>query len=65
MTKEEYNNIPVEYCKQCLHLGIVIEQSEVFCKHCNSTQTETAQIEDWKKLYEAKYGEKYISERDN
>ncbi len=64
MTKEDYNNMPVHYCKQCLHLGILVEGSEVFCKHCNSTQIEDAHIEDWEKLYELKYGEKYIDGTD-
>ena len=64
MNKEEYNNIPVYYCKHCLSLGIVEDHSEVYCTHCNGTQIEERSFEDWQQLYKLKYGKPYITKKD-
>lgn len=62
-TKDVYNSIPVYYCKQCLSLRIKdvpgIKDTE-FCDSCNSTNVETTDIETWEKLYEARYGHRYL-----
>lgn len=58
----DYNAIPVFYCKKCLSLVIVIE-SELdmdFCKNCGSTDIGQATLEEYDKLYEERFGEKYF-----
>ena len=59
----EYNDIPVLYCKHCLSLRIrnisFIEDSD-YCDQCGSTEVGKSSIEDWETLYEEKYGHKYL-----
>lgn len=61
LTKEDYNSIPVLYCRRCLSLLIVAdEEYGDYCKNCGSTDIGSAQIEEWEKLYneskETNYG---------
>ena len=63
MTKEDYNDIPVFYCKNCLSLAVVsIESYENvdFCKECGSTNIDRISIREWEKLYYKKYGHRYV-----
>lgn len=57
--KEEYNSIPVFYCKKCLSLKIMnlvgIEDFD-YCDDCGSTDIEQTDIETWRGLYKGKYG---------
>lgn len=59
MSKTEYNQEPVFYCKDCLSLKIRdvehIDSSE-YCDDCGSTDIGTASIEEWDAMYVAKYG---------
>lgn len=59
MMQEEFNEIPVYYCRKCLSLKIRdvehIEDSE-YCDECGSTDIEQANIEDWDAMYVARYG---------
>lgn len=61
--KDEYNKIPINYCKDCLSPKIMfvegLENSE-YCDDCNSTNVATATIEEWDKLYLAKYKHHYL-----
>lgn len=61
--KEDYNNIPVYYCKQCLSLNILnipgTENSD-FCNNCNSTDIGITDIDTWESLYYDKYKCKYL-----
>ena len=52
LTKEDYNDIPVFYCRKCLSLCI-LEDSEYgdYCQECGSTDIGQIQIEEWEKLY--------------
>lgn len=63
MMKEEYNNEPVFYCKQCLSLKIRdvehIDSSE-YCDDCGSTNIDTASIEDWEVMYKERYGHHFL-----
>ena len=36
-TKEEYNSLPVFYCKECLSLNIKTVAGTEFCDDCSST----------------------------
>ena len=57
-----YNNEPVFYCAECLSLRIrPYNDNTNYCDDCGSTDILTAPIEVWEKLYEAKYGKKYIN----
>lgn len=63
--QEEYNNIPVLYCKHCLSLKIRniprIEDSD-YCDECGSTNIESCSIEEWENLYKNRYGHAYLEE---
>lgn len=51
LNKEEYNNEPVIYCKQCLSLNIKsIDDSIDYCDDCCCTDTASTNIFEWKLL---------------
>lgn len=57
--KEQYNNIPVHYCKSCLSLKVktvVVDSDLDFCDECGSTDIGQAHIEEWRKLHKERYG---------
>lgn len=58
---DEYNNIPVIYCADCLSLRILSTGEMDYCEKCGSTNTKEANIFDWEKIYEAKYKTKYLN----
>lgn len=59
----DYNSEPVFYCKNCLSLKVRditnVEDSD-YCDECGSTDIGKSSIEEWEKLYENKYGHKYL-----
>jgi hypothetical protein len=59
MTKEEYNQIPVFYCRKCLSLKIRdvehIDNSE-YCDDCGSTDIAQASVDEWEAMYVERYG---------
>lgn len=60
----EYDSIPVYYCTQCLSLRILGVQGSKdmnFCDECNSTNIAQANIFEWEKLYQQKYGYKFLN----
>lgn len=61
--KEEYNNEPVYYCKQCLSLRILgipgIEDLD-FCDDCGSTNIGTTDIHTWEDLYKQRFNINYL-----
>lgn len=60
LTKEDYNAIPVVYCKQCLSLKVMIlDESTDYCDDCGCTNTESTDIESWRKMWEEKYGKPF------
>lgn len=62
--KEEYNNIPVYYCKECLSLRVmrVVGMEEAcYCDDCGCTVIEQTSIEEWKQLYRKKHGFTYLN----
>lgn len=57
LTIEDYNSIPVYFCKNCLSLKIrVLGEYSEYCDDCGSTDIETTDIESWRKMYKDKYG---------
>ena len=51
MTKEEFNNEPVLYCKNCLSLRIMSDELiGDYCPDCGSTDIEECHIEEWLEL---------------
>lgn len=61
-TIEDYNNEPVYYCKHCLSLKVKIVGGYDFCDECGGTDINTAHIDDWDRLYEERYGHKFLEE---
>ena len=61
--KEEYNNIPVVYCKHCLSLAIRNSDGIDYCDKCGGTETGEAHIHEWEKMYGQKYGGNYLTEK--
>jgi hypothetical protein len=57
---DEYNDIPVLFCKKCLSLLI---KSDMFigdyCAECGGTDIGETHIEDWEILYLRKYNKKF------
>lgn len=62
--KQDFNSVPVTYCTTCLSLKVkevVVEQKKVdCCMECGNTPSAEAHIEEWEKLYEERYGEKFV-----
>lgn len=61
--KEQYNDEPVFYCKNCLSLKVrtVVVGSDLdFCDECGSTDIGQAHIEEWRRLYKERYGFDYL-----
>ena len=57
LTTEDYNSVPVYFCKNCLSLKIrVLGEYSEYCDECGSTNIETTDIESWRKMYRDKYG---------
>ena len=55
--KEDYNAIPVVYCKNCLSLKIMVLNDNVdYCDECGCTDTDSTAIESGREKYETKYG---------
>ena len=58
--KEEYNDIPVLYCKRCLSL-LIMEDEYIgdYCPKCGSTDIGETHIEEWEKLYKKMYNKNF------
>lgn len=61
----EYNDIPVIYCSECLSLKISTVDGIDYCEQCGSTDMKEANIFDWEKIYEDRYSEKYLNIKEN
>lgn len=62
----EYDAEPVIYCAKCYSLGIVHDDvtDTDCCVDCGSTDTASTTIDRWERLYENRYGHKFL-ERSN
>ena len=64
----EYNDIPVHYCKDCLSLKIktvVMGLDLDYCDDCGCTDTIQSNIEEWRSLYRKRYGFDFITKELN
>lgn len=62
---EEYNDIPVLYCKRCLSLKIKAVASmkdSDYCDECGSTDIDSCHIEEWESIYKNKHGHTFLEE---
>lgn len=59
---KEYDEEPVQYCAKCYSLKIRHEEQTDtdFCMDCGCTETKTASIGEWERLFEERYGHKFI-----
>lgn len=53
--KEEYNSIPVYYCKECGSLKILSFDEDDYCGSCGSMSIGKASIDAWIDLQERVY----------
>lgn len=59
-SREDYNSIPVVYCKNCLSLKIMILNDTVdYCDECGCTDMDSTDITSWRMMYEKKYGKPF------
>lgn len=58
----DYDSEPVEYCARCFSLKIKHEDviDSDCCMDCGSTEIGTTDIGTWERMYEARYGHRYI-----
>lgn len=65
---EDYNDVPVHYCSQCLSLKIINipgSKDECYCDICGNTEVKQAHIEEWEEMYKNKYDYKYLNLKGN
>jgi hypothetical protein len=63
-SKQEYNEEPVFYCKNCLSLKIKTVQVDSnldYCDECGSTDIAQTNIEEWRNTYKARYGTDFLN----
>lgn len=60
--KQEYNEEPVSYCRNCLSLKIKkVGNLELYaCQECGNVDIEMDTITDWDKKYVQKYGKSFL-----
>lgn len=60
---KDYDAEPVVYCPRCYSLRIRHDDSvDVdWCMDCGGTETATASIDDWERLYEERYGHRFVT----
>lgn len=57
---DDFNDIPVLYCKRCLSLLIGGDEFlGDYCMDCGCTDIGKAHIEEWEVLYAQKYKKKF------
>ena len=64
LTKDEYNAIPVYYCKHCGSLAIMTmpELPDDYCDKCGSTDIGKASIEAWQDLQKTVFNPNKLEE---
>ena len=63
-SKQEYNEEPVFYCKNCLSLKVKTVQVDSnldYCDECGSTDIAQTTIEEWRDIYKNRYGIDFLN----
>ena len=59
------DNDMVVYCPHCLSLAIRVmyreDESLDYCDECGNTDIEKTDFSTWEKMYEDKYGQKFLN----
>lgn len=65
--QSEYDTEPVKYCPRCFSLKIKYEDSvdTECCMDCGCSDIAETTIDMWERLYEKKYGHKFVSQDSN
>ena len=66
MNKEDYNNIPVEFCSKatCCSLDIRSdEEGEPYCHECGGLRISRAHIDLWNEYYIMAHGDKLLNKK--
>ena len=64
--KQDYNNVPIHYCKTCLSINLKVvefaaQNREVtFCVTCGNTDIDSTHVTEWEDFYKDKYGKKFL-----
>lgn len=58
---KEFDSVPVMYCADCLSLRIMDIDGMDYCDKCGCTDIREADIHDWERMYEARYGRRFIN----
>ena len=60
---KDYDEEPVQYCARCYSLRIMHDDTtdSDICSVCGSTDIATTTIDRWEKLYENRYGHKFVN----
>jgi len=64
MTKEDYNEVPVEFCSRatCCSLNIKEgEDGEVYCNECGGLKISKAPVAVWEEYWIMAHGEKLLN----
>lgn len=64
LPKEEYDKIPIHYCKECLSLAVMRVagmNDACYCDKCGSTDIEVTDIEAWRELYRERHGFDFLN----
>lgn len=62
--KEDYNNIPVHYCRECLSLKVMRVagmDDTSYCDDCGCTDIVETDIDTWEAIYKQKHGFTYLN----
>lgn len=64
---EEYDAEPVRYCSKCYSLKVKYEEAldSECCSDCGCMDIVEAPVEVWEKLYEKRYGHKFIVKNED
>lgn len=63
----DYDDEPVTYCSKCysLKIGYVEKIDTECCMECGCSDLLTTTIDKWEKLYESRYGNKFVNKEYN
>ena len=63
----DYDSEPVCYCANCLSLNVKYEEAidSDCCGKCGCTDIREALPQEWEKLYEKKYGKKFVEKSND